>query len=109
MYSYSLFCNAVVFCTSIPDVKATKVEFIDDTAFELEEGKKALRTIAITPTNATSTTTFTSSDSTVVSVCKVSDTVVEITGVDASVTPVTITATNNSQTDTITVTCVAGT
>lgn len=109
MYKYSLFANGLVFATALPDVKATKVEFIDDTAFEIEEGAKVTRKIAITPVNATSETTFTSSDPDVVSVKKISDTEVEITGVDANASPVTITATNNSQTDTISVTCVAGT
>lgn len=109
MYGYSLFANAVAFATELPDVKATKVEFTDDTAFELEEGKSVTRFVKITPTNATSSTTFTSSASGVVSVTKVSDTEVTITGVDANASPVTITATNNSQTDTISVTCVSGT
>ena len=109
MYGYSLFANGVVFATELPDVKATKVEFTDDTSFELEEGKSVTRFVKITPTNATSSTTFTSSASGVVSVTKVSDTEVTITGVDANASPVTITATNNSQTDTISVTCVSGT
>lgn len=108
MYKYSLFANGVVFATALPDIKATKVEFIDDTAFEIEEGEKVTRKIKLTPVNATSSTTFTSSADAVVSVHKISDTEVEITGVDANASPVTITATNNSQTDTISVTCVAG-
>ena len=105
-YSYSLFANAVVFATSMPDVKATKVEFIDDTAFEIEEGEKVRRVVRLTPINATSSTTFTSADSTKVKVTKISDTEVEIEGVAKDASPVTITATNNSQTDTISVTCV---
>lgn len=109
MYGYSLFANGVVFATELPDVKATAVEFIDDTAFEIEEGEKVRRFVKITPTNATSSTTFTSSASGVVKVTKISDTEVEIEGVDANVSAVTITATNNSQTDTISVTCVSGT
>lgn len=108
MYGYSLFANGVVFATELPDVKATKVEFTDDTAFEIEEGEKVRRFVKITPTNATSSTTFTSSASGVVKVTKISDTEVEIEGVDANVSAVTITATNNSQTDTISVTCVSG-
>ena len=39
----------------------------------------------------------------------IGDAEVEITGVDANATAVTITATNNSHTDTISVKCVAGT
>ena len=108
MYQYSLFANAVVFATSGPTVDATDIEFTDDTAFELAEGANATRTVKCTPFNATSSVTFTSSDSTVVSVTKVDNRTVKITGVDASVTPVTITATANGHTDTITVTCVAG-
>lgn len=108
-YSYSLFANAVVYATELPDVKATKVEFLGDSSFELEEGSEKVVRIAITPTNATSSTTFTSGDATVVKATKISDTEVKLEGLDASVTAVTITATNNSQTDTISVTCVAGT
>lgn len=108
MYGYSLFANGVVFATELPDVKATDVEFTDSTAFEIEEGEKVRRFVKITPTNATSSTTFTSSASGVVKVTKISDTEVEIEGVDANVSAVTITATNNSHTDTISVTCVSG-
>ena len=108
MYSYSLFANAVVFATGMPTVPATKIEFIDDTAFELEEGKKATRYLRITPPNAVVTITYTSGTPAVVSVSKKSNTEVEITGVDADATPVTITASDGTNTDTITVTCVAG-
>lgn len=108
-YSYSLFANAVVYATALPDVKATKVEFLGDSSFNLVEGAKKVVRIAITPTNATSETTFTTSSSSAVAVRKISDTEVELTGGTASQTPATITATNNSQTDTISVTCVAGT
>lgn len=109
MYQYSLFANAVVFATQLPDVKATAVEFEGESSFELEEGATKNVTLKLTPVNATSSTTFTSSASGVVSVEKISDTEVKLTGVDANASPVTITATNNSQTDTISVTCIAGT
>lgn len=107
MYQYSLFANAVVFATSMPTVKATKVEFIDGDAFELEEGATAKRTVVLTPFNATSTVTFSSSASGVASVEKTGDHEVTITGVDANASPVTITATVESTlTDTISVTVV---
>lgn len=109
MYSYSLFANAVVFATSLPEVPATKIEFIDDTSFELAEGKKATRYLRITPPNAVVTITYTSATPGVVSVSKKSNTEVEITGVDANATPVTITASDGTNSDTISVTCVAGT
>lgn len=109
MYQYSLFANAVVFATQMPDVKATKVEFEGDASFNLTEGATKNVKLTLTPVNATSSTTFTSSATGVVSVEKISNTEVKLTGVDANASPVTITATNNSQTDTISVTCVAGT
>ena len=109
MYQYSLFSNAVVFATSMPTVTATTIEFADSTAFEIEEEEKVRRKLNITPVNSTSSVTFTSSDSTVVKVTKISNTEVEIEGVDASVTPVTITATCGNLTDTISITCIAGT
>lgn len=108
MYQYSLFANAVVFATQMPDVKATDIEFIGEDSYELEEGAKMRVKVATTPVNATSSTTFTSATPGVVSVEKISDREVEITGVDANATAVTITATNNSHTDTISVKCVAG-
>lgn len=109
MYSYSLFANGVVFATSLPNVPATKIEFVDDTAFEIEEGEKIRRTLAITPINSTSTVTFTSSDATILKVTKVSDTEVEIEGVSTDADSITITATCGNLTDTISGKCVSGT
>ena len=109
MYSYSLFANAVVFATSMPTVTATKIEFVDDTAFEIEEGKSAIRTVVLTPFNSTSTVTFSSADATKVKVTKIDDRTVKIEGVAADATAITITATcETSLTDTISVKCVAG-
>ena len=106
MYQYSLFANAVVFATELPDVKATGVEFETKAEFEIGIGEKRREKLVLTPANATSSTTFTSSDSAVVKVTKISDTEVELEGVDDSATAVTITATNNGNTSTLTVTCV---
>ena len=106
MYSYSLFANAVVFATSMPEVLATDVAFIGADTDSVGEGKKIRRFVKLTPPNATSTVTFSSGDSTVVKVTKISNTEVEIEGVDASATPVTITATDGTHSDTIAVTCV---
>ena len=109
LYGYSLFANAVVFATSMPTVPATDVEFIGEATDEVEEGKFITRFVNITPVNSTATITFTSSDSTKVSVTKVSNTEVKITGVDADATPVTITASDGTHSDTIAVTCTSGT
>ena len=109
MYQYSLFANAVVFATAMPTVTATKIEFVDDTSFEIEEGEEAIRKVVLTPFNATSTVTFSSSASTKVKVTKIDDRTCKIEGLDADATPATITATcETSLTDTISVTCVAG-
>ena len=107
-YSYSLFANAVVFATSMPTVTATKVEFTDDTAFNIKVGEKVIRTVALTPFNSTSTVTFSSSASSYVKVTKIDDRHVEIEGVQANANAVTVTATcETTLTDTISVTCVS--
>ena len=110
MYSYSLFANAVVFATEIPDVKATKIEFVDDTLVEVTEGQKVRRKVSLTPVNATSTVTFTSSDATVVKATKIDDRTVELEGMGTDADAVNITATTESiLTDVLQAKCVAGT
>jgi hypothetical protein len=108
MYSYSLFANAVVFATSGPTVAATDVEFLGDASFEIEEGKSTRVFIKTTPFNATSTITFTSATPAVVNVEKISDREVKVIGVDANATAVTITASDGTHSDTISVKCVSG-
>ncbi|MBR2652467.1 MAG: hypothetical protein IKB83_00080 [Mycoplasmataceae bacterium] len=105
MYSYSLFANSVVFATEMPVVNATSVDFIGASTDSVGEGKKIRRFVKLTPVNATSTITFTSGTPAVVSVTKISNTEVEIAGVDANETPVTITASDGTHSDTISVTC----
>lgn len=106
MYSYSLFANAVVFATEMPSVVATKVEFTG-TALSVAEGASVIIPIVVTPTNATTTFTFTSADSTKVKVTKVDNRHVKVEGVDADATPVTITASDGTVSDTLAVTCTA--
>lgn len=105
MYSYSLFANAVVFATEMPSVPATDLAFIGADTDSVGEGKKIRRFIKLTPPNATSTVTFTSATPAVVKVTKISNTEVEIEGVDANATAVTITASDGTHSDTIAVTC----
>lgn len=104
MYSYSLFANAVVFATEMPNVVATKVEFTG-VALSVKEGASVIIPIVVTPTNATTTFTFTSADSTKVKVTKVDNRHVKVEGVDADATAVTITATDGTVSDTLAVTC----
>ena len=105
MYAYSLFANAVVFASELPDVKAESIQFVGEKTFNIKVGEKIRVKLALTPVNATSETTFTSGDLSITAT-KISDTEVELTGVSDSLTGVTITATNNSKTDSLTVTCI---
>ena len=106
MYSYSLFANAVVFATEMPNVVATKVEFTGST-LSVAEGASVIIPIVVTPTNATTTFTFTSADSTKVKVTKVDNRHVKVEGVDADATAITITASDGTVSDTLAVTCTA--
>lgn len=106
MYQYSLFANAVVFATEMPVVEATDVDFVNKATFEINQGEKRREKVTLSPNNATTETTFTSSDPAVIKVTKISDTEVELEGVSADTDLVTITATNNGHTDTIQGKCV---
>ena len=106
MYQYSLFSNAVVFATEEPEVKATALEFVDDSAISLPAGSKVTRKVKLTPANATSPVTFESSDGTYVTVRAIDNTTVEITGVAEGSATVTATA-ESVLTDSISVTVTA--
>ena len=110
MYAYSLFANAVVFATEMPTVTATKIEFVNDDLVELTEGAETTRKVVLTPVNATSSVTFTSSDATIVKATKIDDRTVKLEGIGTDADAVTITAScETSLTDTIQAKCVAGT
>lgn len=103
MYNYSLFANAVVFATAIPDVDATEIEFEDATA-EVTAGKKIELPVTVTPNEATDTITYTSSDTTKATVAAKTGAprTAVVTGVAAGSS--TITATCGDVSDTVTVT-----
>ena len=63
MCNYSLFANAIVFATSAPSVDATDLD-IDTASVTLKAGETVKVPYVITPANATSTITVTSSAST---------------------------------------------
>lgn len=63
MCNFSLFANALVFATSAPSVDATDLD-IDTASVTLKAGKTVKVPFVITPANATSTITVTSSAST---------------------------------------------
>lgn len=101
MTNYSLFANAVVFATSAPTVNATAIEAESATA-SVKEGEKAVVRFELTPANATTTVTATSSAEGKATVA-VKGKTVEITGVDAGNATITISA-GAGVTDTIAVT-----
>ena len=101
MYSYSLFSNAVVFATALPNVPVTAMSF-EETAPKVKVGEKILLKLDTTPAQTTSEITFTSGTTAKATVRKVDNKTIEVTGV-ATGTSV-ITATSGNVTGTVTVT-----
>lgn len=101
MINFSLFANAVVFATSAPTVNATAIEAGSDTV-SVAEGAKATVAFELTPPNATTVVTASSSAEGKATV-EVKGKTVEITGVDAGSATITLTA-GEGITDTIAVT-----
>ena len=100
MVNYSLFANAIVFATAAPTVNATDIDAeVSSLSITAGETKKVL--LSLTPANATSTVSVTSS-ATSKATAAISGRYVEITGVAAGSATITVTA--NGHTDTISVT-----
>lgn len=97
--NFSLFANAIVFATEAPEVDATAIELAESTA-TLTAGEKVTIPFEITPANATSEITV-SSSSTSVATAEVKGRAIEITGVGEGTATIGIEA--NSITDTISV------
>ena len=100
MCNFSLFANAIVFATAAPSVPATNIEAAEST-LTITEGTKGKVSFALTPVNATSAVTVSSSAEGKATAAIVGK-YVEITGVDDGNATITITA--NGHTDTIAVT-----
>lgn len=102
MINYSLFHNALVLCTSgaVPTVDATDIE-AGESSVTVTAGEKVLVPFTITPNNATSTVTASSSAETY-AVATIKGHKVEIEGKSAGSSTITLTA--NGHTDTISVT-----
>ena len=105
MINYSVFHNALVLCTSgaVPSIDATDIEADASTA-TVEAGKKVKVGFKLTPNNATSTVTVTTSADTYAT-AEIVGNKVEITGVAEGSATITLTA--NGHTDTIAVTVTA--
>ena len=103
MYSYSLFANGVVFCTSAPSVPATTITF-NETSPTVVEGAKIILSLTTTPFQANPTITFSSGTEAKATVEKIDDKHVEVTGVDDGTSVITATDGTHSATVTVTVT-----
>ena len=101
MVNYSLFANAVVFVTSAPTVDATAIE-AEKSSVSVEAGKKVKVPFNVTPANATTTITATTSASGKAT-AQIVGRNVEITGVESGSATITISA-GAGITDTISVT-----
>lgn len=106
MYSYSLFSNAVVFALETPSVDATAIKFVE-TDPSVVEGEKIILEVETTPFQANPTITYTSGTTAKATIEKIDDKHVEVTGVDEGTSV--ITATDGTNTATVTVTVTAGT
>lgn len=86
----------------MPSIPATAVDFETNAPDEVTAGKKIIAKIKTTPFTSTDTITFTSSSTSYATVRKIDNRTVEITGVAAG--SATITATNGTVSDTLSVT-----
>lgn len=105
MYGYSLFANAIIFATAMPSIPATAVSFVEESA-SVAAGSKIKLHVKTTPFTSTDTITFSSSATTYATVQKIDNRTVEVTG--ASAGSATITATNGTVSDTLSVTVTSG-
>lgn len=105
MYGYSLFANAIIFATAMPDIDTTAISFVEESA-SVAAGSKIKLHVKTTPFTSTDTITFSSSSTTYATVTKIDNRTVEVTG--ASAGSATITATNGTVSDTLSVTVTSG-
>lgn len=102
LYSYSLFANAKIFALGEPSVATTKIDFVE-TAPEVAPNGKTILHIETEPVNSTDTISFSSGTEANITVRKIDNRTVELTGVQAGTSV--ITATNGTVSKTITATC----
>ena len=105
MYNYSLFANAVVFATEESPVAATELEFPAATA-SVKAGDTLKLPVSVTPPEANSEITYTSSDTDKATVAADPNNprVVVITGKAAGTSTITASAESGAVTDTVTLT-----
>lgn len=101
MYNMSLFANGVIFATADPTVNSTAVEFIETSA-SVKAGDDIVLHVKTTPFTANNSLSYTSSDTSAATVGAETGKYITITGVAAGSS--TITVSDGTHTDTITVT-----
>ena len=106
MYSYSLFANAVVFASALPQVTITDME-ASESSVSVEAGKKAYVTLSTTPAPANYPTITVSSSATSKATATITGKTIEITGVAEGSATITATAGNVTETIAVTVTASA--
>ena len=103
MYNMSLFANGVIFATDDPDVDSTDVEFIETSA-SVKAGEKITLHVKTTPFTANNALTYTSSATTYATVGDQTGKYIEVTGVTAGSSTITVSDGTHSDTLSVTVT-----
>lgn len=103
MYNMSLFANGVIFATNDPDVDSTAVEFIETSA-SVKAGEKITLHVKTTPFTANNTLSYTSSATTYATVGDQTGKYIEVTGVAAGSSTITVSDGTHSDTLSVTVT-----
>ena len=103
MYNMSLFANGVIFATDDPDVDSTAVEFIETSA-TVVAGEDIVLHVKTTPFTANNALTYTSSATTYATVGSETGKYITVTGESAGSSTITVTDGTHSDTITVTVT-----
>ena len=99
----SLFANGVIFATDDPDVDSTAVEFIETSA-SVKAGDDIVLHVKTTPFTANNTLTYTSSATTYATVGNETGKYITVTGAAAGSSTITVTDGTHSDTLSVTVT-----
>lgn len=105
MYNYSLFANAVVFCTSAPSIDIVSMKFTEAAGLKVTAGKTLELHVETTPFPANATITYTSSATSKATVAakEGNNKIAVVTGVAAGSSTITATAGNVTATYSVTV------
>lgn len=103
MYNMSLFANGVIFATDDPDVDSTAVEFIETSA-SVKAGEDIVLHVKTTPFTANNSLSYTSSATTYATVGSETGKYITVTGVAAGSSTITVSDGTHSDTISVTVT-----